>query len=59
MKNLVKASEIEKRDTKVARIEWQNNMRELYGPAWTKRTACRVHKDGSRRMGTLKTTECE
>ena len=59
MKNLVKHREIEKRETKAAKIEWQMEMRETYGSAWTKRKACRIHKDGSRHMGRIsKTAEC-
>lgn len=59
MKNLVKASEVAKIEKKAAKKEWVKEMKNMYGPAWTKRTSSKIHKDGSRRMGTLKTTECE
>jgi len=59
MKNLVKASEVAKIEKKAAKKEWVKEMKATYGPTWTKKTACRIHKDGARRMGSLKTTECE
>lgn len=52
-KTLLKAVDIEKREKKVAKIEWRNEMRNTYGSSWTKRSSARIQADGCRRLGRL------
>jgi len=41
----------EKQELKVEKLNWRQEMRNFFGPTWTKRTASRKTKNGTYRMG--------
>jgi hypothetical protein len=43
---------IEKQELKVEKLNWRQEMRNFFGPTWTKRTACRKTKNGTYQMNT-------
>lgn len=43
-------TEVQKVELQNAKLSWRKTMRNKYGLSWTKRSACNMHSDGSRRM---------